>query len=421
MLHGGTIAVYPFQIYSSALIFSPRNSLVRRKFSSETSDWLTRYHPARGEWDSSLFKSDGLFPTAFSSEGTLLAFSSSAEWRHFRDLQVWNVDYGTLVYSIPLGAKLGSVAFNPTGTHVAFSIWDVSSDFSGSNTASGGSGSTSLDQGIDSTCICLWNLVTDSVDHVLRGHTENVQKIVFSPDGTLLTSTSFDHTAKIWDAHSGALRCTLAGESGFPQISFSSDSNMVASLLDNSILKIWDRRNDRTRSVVAFMEVGSFDEGASLAFAPDGHLYVAKGSCVVIFDVYQSAIQRRVELMDLNINFSGILGNKFSSDGSTFAAYAVEAQKIYLWRTADLSLCRVVSVVSDQNECKFELSNDGAYVATSDYTAIRVFEVASGDERVVLNDCLFRDMNFAPHATAIASGSIHQSPVTLWDLSDGVA
>lgn len=106
MLHGGTIAVYPLQIYSSALIFSPENSLVRRELLLDTSDWLTRYHPARGEWDLSLFESDGLFPTAFSSDRRLLAD---------RDLQVWIVDHGPLVYSIPLSAELGSVAFNPTG------------------------------------------------------------------------------------------------------------------------------------------------------------------------------------------------------------------------------------------------------------------------------------------------------------------
>ncbi|TIA25305.1 hypothetical protein D6C81_01839 [Aureobasidium pullulans] len=409
VLHGGTIAVYPLQIYSSALIFSPRNSLVRRKFSLETSDWLTKYHPARDEWDSSLFESDGGFPAAFSSNGTLLAFTSFAGWPD-RDLQVWNVDHGTLVYSMRLNAQLSSVAFDPTAAHIAFSIRDV-------DIACDEFNSTDPDRGIENACICIWNLATDSVDHVLRGHTEKVEKIVFSPNGTLLATTSSDHTAKIWDAHSGLLRCTLAGDSGIPEISFSSDSNMVASLLDNSALKIWDRRNDNIRSVVAFDEVGSFSEEASLAFALDDHLYAAKGSRLVICDVYQSAIQRRVELMDLDIDFSGILRNEFASDGSMFAVHAVEAQKVYLWRTADLSLCSVVSAVSDQYECKFELSNDGAYIAISDYTTIRVFEVTSGIERVVLNGSNVQNTKFAPHANMIASGAFYQGPITLWDLS----
>ncbi|TIA53831.1 hypothetical protein D6C77_07984 [Aureobasidium pullulans] len=413
VLHGGTIAVYPLQIYNSALIFSPKNSLVRGR-SRETSDWITRYHPARSEWDSSLFKSDGVFPTAFSPDGTLLAFTSLSAWPD-RGLQVWNVDHGTLVYSMHLSAQLSSVAFNPTATHIAFSVRDVSFDFSGSDTASEGSGSTSLDQGIDSTCIYLWNLVTDSVDHVLRGHTEEVQKIVFSSDGSLLASTSFDHTAKIWDAHSGSLRCTL--ESGFSEISFSSDSNMVASLLDNSTIKTWDRRNDHIRSVMAFDEVGGSNENASLAFALDGHLYAVKGSCVVTCDVYHTAIQRKVDFMDLDIDFPGFLRNKFSSDGSIFAVYAVGAQKVFLWRTADLSLCSVVSAVSDWSECKFELSDDGACIAIFDETTIRVFEVVSGNERVVLKGSHIESTKFAPHANTIASGSIHFGPITLWNLS----
>lgn len=416
VLHGSTIAVYPLQIYSSALIFSPRNSLGRREFSLETSDWLTRYHPARDKWDSSLFESNGLFPTAFSSNGTLLAFTSLAGWPD-RELQVWNISHGTLVYSIPISAKLGSVAFNPTKTHVAFSVQNAMSDSSGSDTNCEESRSTGLDQGIESTCIYLWNLVTDSVDNVLSGHTEEVQKIVFSPERTLLASTSFDHTAKIWDADSGSLRCTLAGESGLPEISFSPDSNMVASLLDNSILKIWDRRNDHIRSVEAFEEVGSFSEESSLAFALDGHLYAAKGSCVVICDIYQTAIQRRVVLMDLDIDLSGILRNKLSSDGSVFAVHVVEEQKVYLWRTADLSLCGMVSAVSGPVECKFELSTDGTYIAISDHTTIRVFEVASGNESVVLKGGYIEGTKFAPHANTMASGSTWCGPITLWDLS----
>lgn len=416
MLHSGTIAKCPLQIYSSALIFSPENSLVRRKFSLKTSEWLIKYHPARGDWDSSLFESDGFFPTAFSSDGVLLAFSSLARWSD-DELQVWNVSHGTLVYSMRLRASLKSVAFNPTATHVAFSVRKVRSDPSGSGIACDESNSTDPDQGLNSTCIYLWNLATDSVDHVLRGHTEGVQKIVFSPDGTLLTSTSSDHTAKVWDACSGSLRYTLAGDSGIPKISFSSDSNMVASLLNNSTLKVWDRRNDHTRSVVTFNEIGSFSEEVSLAFALNGHLYAAKGACLVICDVYQTAIERRIEFMDLDIDSSGILRNKFSLDGSIFAVHAIEAQKVYLWRMADLSLCSVVSAVSDWPIGNFELSDDGAFYAISDYTTIRIFGVASGNERAALNSTGTNKMEFAPHANMIASGSIDRGTITVWDLS----
>ncbi|THW05863.1 hypothetical protein D6D24_10113 [Aureobasidium pullulans] len=345
VLHGGTIAVYPLQIYSSALTFSPQNSLVRREFSLKKSDWLTRHHPARGDWDSSLFESHGAFPTTFSSNGILLAFTTVAEWPECH-LQVWNVDCGTLVYSMRVSAGLSAVAFDPTASHIAFSVRDISSGSSDSDIACDESSSSDLGQDIDSTC----DLATDNVDHVLRGHTEEVQKIVFSPDGTLLASTSSDHTAKVWDAYSGSLQCTLAGESCLPEISFSPDSNMV-------------------------------------------------------------------DFMDLDIDFPGFLRNKFSSDGSIFAVYAVGAQKVYLWRTADLSLCSVVSAVSGRPECKFELSDDGAYISIFDNKTMRVSEVASGNERVVLNGGYIEGIKFAPHANSIVSGSIYFGPITLWDIS----
>jgi hypothetical protein len=49
----------------------------------------------------------------------------------------------------------------------------------------------------------------------LRGHTNNIYALAFSPDGKTLASGSMDQTVKLWDTVTGALRETIVpGESG---------------------------------------------------------------------------------------------------------------------------------------------------------------------------------------------------------------
>jgi WD40 repeat protein len=76
------------------------------------------------------------------------------------------------------------------------------------------------------------NIVTihepDRHDVVLRGHTRPVTSVKFSDDGNLIVTSSRDWTARIWDAHTGALLHTLRGHFGaVNDASFSPDGRWV--------------------------------------------------------------------------------------------------------------------------------------------------------------------------------------------------
>jgi len=63
---------------------------------------------------------------------------------------------------------------------------------------------------------------------VLRGHTQRVRSIVFSPAGDLLATASEDGSARLWSAAQGKELAVLRGhEAGVWDVSFSPDGKWL--------------------------------------------------------------------------------------------------------------------------------------------------------------------------------------------------
>ncbi|GAK53957.1 WD40 repeat, subgroup [Candidatus Moduliflexus flocculans] len=74
----------------------------------------------------------------------------------------------------------------------------------------------------------------------LTGHEELVEAAAFSPDGTRIVTVSWDKTARVWDAASGAVLATLTGHAGeVNSAAFSPDGTRIATASDDGMAKIW--------------------------------------------------------------------------------------------------------------------------------------------------------------------------------------
>jgi WD40 repeat protein len=113
----------------------------------------------------------------------------------------------------------------------------------------------------------LWDAATGAPHATLAGHDRGwaVTAVAFSPDGTLVATGSMDWTARIWDARAGTLRTTLTCDEAVYTVAFSAAGTLLATVCADRTIWIWDLATATARTVIR-----SADWVSSVAFLSGG-------------------------------------------------------------------------------------------------------------------------------------------------------
>ena len=274
--------------------------------------------------------------------------------------------------------------------------------------------------------IVLWDMTTEAVITTIQAYIESAMVASFSPDGTLLASSSFrDYSGvKLWNTVTHENVGTLTGHRGFARnISFSPDGTMLAFGSDDTTrsgsdrtVRLWDVA---THTNIATIE-GHTSRINSVAFSPDGTTLASISS------------DRTLKLWDVathtniaTLEDAGLWAISFSPDGAILALPA-DSTSIKLWDVATHTniatldkrwtdtgqriLSRVTRVV---------FSPDGSTLAAAQGTEIRLWDVASRTHIATFTGHTsgINSVAYSHDGTILASASSDRT-VKLWDTSE---
>jgi WD40 repeat protein len=252
----------------------------------------------------------------------------------------------------------------------------------------------------------------DSQLAVLVGHTDFVNFIAYSPDGTRIVTASKDKTARIWDAATGAPLAVLNGHSDAVWFAaYSPDGTRIVTASKDKTVRIWDAHTDAQLAVLN----GHSSSVFTAAYSPDGTRIVSasKDKTARIWDARTGAQLTALSLND-TVTFAA-----YSSDGTRIVtALADKTARIWDAHTGKqlLTLAGHSDIVQSA-----VYSPDGTRILTAsfDHTA-RIWDARTGVQLVVLtgHKSLVTRAAYSPDGSTIVTSS-QDNTARIWDALTG--
>lgn len=276
---------------------------------------------------------------AFAPDGALIASVGDDQV-----VQLWNPVTGQEVGRLARPGPVSRIAFSPDGKRLATAgddrvirLWDTADARS-----------------------ALPGALPAEPRYTLRGHTDSIQSVAFSPDGSLLASAGLDGDARLWDlARGNGYTRVLPGHAGpVRSVAFSPDGSALATAGADGTVRVWPVTADDEPLVLPAHSVSTY----AAEFSPDGSQLVAVGegtpAQVSLWRMPQGAPLRSPA------DVGPALSVAFSPDGALLAVGCSDGT-VRVVETADAG-SRAVAIFGLDDDGWAILRPDGSYTLAGD-------------------------------------------------------
>ncbi|GAA3821232.1 hypothetical protein GCM10022226_46890 [Sphaerisporangium flaviroseum] len=262
------------------------------------------------------------------------------------------------------------------------------------------------------------SLLNQPARAVLTGHTDWVNSVVFSPDGTRLASAESDKTVRVWDVGTGKqVGAPLTGHTRVVNsVAFSPDGTRLASAGSDETVRVWDVG---TGKQVGAPLTGHTRVVNSVAFSPDGKRLASAGS------------DRKVRVWDVGTgkqvgapltgHTSFVNSVAFSPDGTSLASAGAD-KTVRVWDVGTGKQVGAPLTGHTSFVLSVAFSPDGKRLASAgNDETVRVWDMATGKQvgaPLTGHTSFVNSVAFSPDGTSLASAGADRK-VRVWDVGTG--
>ncbi|CAD5944281.1 putative WD repeat-containing protein all2124 [Planktothrix rubescens] len=229
------------------------------------------------------------FSLGFSLDGkTVTTAASDYEEKekghnHSNNVRIWQID-GTLLKTFNIPNNSYRISFSPDGK--TFAIRGLSDDKE----------------------IPIWNL-EGTLLNTIKGHSEAINDISFSPNGKMIASASRDNTVKLWNSEGNLITTIFDGYKN--RVNFSYDSKTLVTIFDK--IKFWSLDGKLLNTL-------SIDGRDEVSFSPDTKIIATNdGFIIKLWNLKGNLIKTLIHQDRISDHSYSVTSISFSPDGKMVA------------------------------------------------------------------------------------------------------